>query len=815
MKISYKWLKEYLPANDYTSPYINSVDKIAEILTAVGLEVESVEAFSSLPGNLEGLVIGEVLTCIKHPDADKLKVTTVSVANGDPLQIVCGAPNVAAGQKVVVATSGTTLYPSEGVPFQIKKAKIRGVESNGMLCAEDEIGLGGSHAGIIVLPEETKVGMPASEYFGVYTDTIFEIGLTPNRMDAQSHLGVAKDVCAWLSHHLKITVQVVSPLWRPFVEDEAGTRIQVEVPEPSICKRYSGVLLSEIKVADSPKWLQHKLKAIGIRPINNIVDITNFILHATGQPLHAFDADKIKGQKIIVETVPAKTPFVTLDGKRRSLLENDIMICDGDHHPMCIAGVFGGLESGVTENTTNIFLESAVFNGSNIRKSIFAHGLRTDAAVRFEKGVDISKTVEVLKYAALLMKELGGGKITSSIIDEYTKNEPRHIIFSFDYLKKLSGKVFDKNEVENILVSLGFTIVKKDSHQLEVVAPESNPDISLPADLVEEILRIDGLDNIAIPKEVSMTPGIHDHSEEQFLKERIVGWLTGNGFHEIFTNSLTNDHYFSESTLKNAVHVINSLSEELNIMRPQMLQTGLETIAFNINRQNKDLLFFEFGKTYSGKEGDYKEKNHLSLYLTGAINQPGWNKKSVGIDIYYVKGIAQGLLTLAGLTNINESLSEYPALKSVISFSDQKEIAVMGEVSASGLQMFNIKQPVFYLDINWDYLCAKALKNKTVYRQVSKFPSVNRDLSMVVAKELPYGSIENLIASLKLKKLNKVSVFDLYENEKLGKDKKSLALSFNFSDPGKTLTDKEIGSMMNQIMKQLSEKLNAEIRSHA
>lgn len=816
MKISYKWLKEYLPENETTFPYINDAAKIAEILTSVGLEVEGMEAFSSLPGNLEGLVVGEVLTCEKHPNADKLQVTTVATNNESTFQIVCGAPNVAAGQKVIVATPGTILFPLEGESFQIKKAKIRGIESNGMICAEDEIGLGKSHAGIMVLPAETKAGTPAADYFGVYTDTIFEIGLTPNRMDAQSHLGVAKDVCAWLSHHTNTEVKTISPLGRPFAEDDHSLDIQVEVKDPEICPRYSGVSLSEISVTESPSWLQNKLKSIGIRPINNVVDVTNFILHATGQPLHAFDADKIEGKKIIVETLAAKTSFITLDGKKRSLFAQDIMICDGKDTPMCIAGVFGGAESGVTEKTTNIFLESAVFNPANIRKSIFAHGLRTDAAVRFEKGVDISKTVEVLKYAASLIKELGGGKISSDVKDVFHQPLPRIITLSFDYLEKLSGKVFDKISVKSILENLGFVIKNFNESFIEVQAPESNPDISLPADLVEEILRIDGLDNILIPAEVKMTPGIHSHSKEFLFKEKIISWLMGNGFSEIFTNSLTNEKYFSPNELAGVVHIINSLSEDLTIMRPQMLQTGLESIAFNLNRQNKDLFFFEFGKTYRQQtENVYLEKDHLAIYFTGDVVQKSWNKKPNTVDLFYVKGVANAVFTIAGFSAINEKQVDDKNLKNAVAFYQKKELAISGEVQKETLQKFGIKQPVYYLSFNWQSLCDHALNKKTVYQPVVKFPSVTRDLSMIVDKSLPYETINNLVSSLQIKKLQRIHVFDLYENEKLGNDKKSIAMSFTFSDPQKTLTDKETDGMMKVIIQNLHDKLYAEIRSHA
>lgn len=809
MKISYNWLKEYLPPEPAFDAYINDVHKLAEILTSVGLEVEGIENYASVPGGLDGLIVGEVLTCEKHPDADKLKVTTVN--NGhQTLQIVCGAPNAAAGQKVVLAQVGTVLHPKDAEPFTIKKAKIRGVQSEGMLCAEDEIGIGKSHEGIIVLPEDAKAGTPLAEIIPVYKDHIIEIGLTPNRMDAQSHLGVAKDVCAWLSHHTGRKAQVITPLGRPFGIDNTELDIDVTVKDATLSPRYSGVSITNVSMGPSPQWMQDRLRAIGVKPINNVVDITNFILHATGQPLHAFDADKITGRKVIVETLPAGSAFTTLEGKERKLHAEDIMICDGNNTPMCIAGVFGGVESGVTDHTKNIFLESAVFNPVHIRKSMIAHGLRTDAAVRFEKGIDISKTVEVLKYAALLVKELCGGSISSQIKDVYQKPEKKQLIFSMSYLHRLSGRNFQKDEVVKILESLNFLVEAENENSLVLIAPASNPDIVHPADVVEEILRISGLDAIEIPRQVTMTPGVGEHTDDFFLKEKITGWLTGKGFAEIFTNSISNKLYFDSR--QDLVEIINSLSEGLNVLRPAMLPAALESIVYNLNRQNKNLLFFEFGKTYAGAAGKYTEKDHLAVYCTGEYQSKSWNQPAKACDIFFIKGIAEGLCTLAGLpfeSKTKEDTGE------IIFKSGGKKLGQVSTAPSDLLDKFSIKQPVYYLDLDYELFSDLAKANKTIYKPVSKFPVVSRDLSMIIDKSISYADIAANIQELKLKTLNRFHIFDLYESDKLGKGKKSIAMSFSFSDTQKTLTDKETDKSMNQIIRSLDEKFNAQIRSHA
>lgn len=815
MKISYNWLRNYLPDDEMTSKLMQSPQKVADILTSLGLEVESIEYYEEIRNSLAGLIIGEVITCEKHPDADKLKITTVDNGKGETLQIVCGANNVAVGQKVIVAPQGTTLYPLNGEPLVIKKAKIRGIESNGMICAEDEIGIGTSHLGIIVLPNEVETGTAAVDYFKPYNDWIFEIGLTPNRMDAMSHMGVAKDVCAYLTHNNKSEVKLISPFNNVFKNDNTSRKIKVSIENEQGCSRYAGVSISGIKITSSPVWLQNRLKSIGIRPINNIVDITNFILHETGQPLHAFDADKIKGNAVIVKTLPDATKFITLDEKVRIVSEEDIMICNGNEEPMCFGGVFGGLESGVSNNTENIFLESAWFNPAYIRKTSFRHNLRTEAAIRFEKGVDISNTVNVLKRAALLIKEICGGKISSEIIDVYPVPKKQHeITLQNHYLKKISGKNYHQETVKNILKSLSFSIIKEGIDEIKVAAPFSNPDITLPADVIEEIMRIDGLDNIEIPATIKMAPAIETGADEAALKEKIAGWLTGNGFAEIFTNSITNSKYFDDEVLNKTVKIINSLSEDLNVMRPSMMPTGLESIAYNINRKNADLLFFEFGKVYNKTEQDkYIETESLAIYFTGNKKENDWKNKSEKTGIYFAKGVCDIIFKLAGLNDLKYSRQENNFLNDYIQgIVHGNSIAEMGSIKKSVLEKFSIKQPVFYLYINWQQLLSSIKTKRISFEEIPKFPQVQRDLSIIVDKSVSYQSLEESVKTLKIPKLKGFKLFDVFESEKLGENKKSMAISFTFSDKEKTLTDNETDAMMIKIINSIEENIAAEIR---
>jgi phenylalanyl-tRNA synthetase beta chain len=776
------------------------------------LEVEKMETFEEVKGGLKGLIIGEVLQVGQHPNADKLKLTEVNIGSGVPLQIVCGAPNVTAGQKVIVATVGTTIYPISGEPLTMKVVKIRGVESHGMICAEDEIGLGTSHEGIMVLPNDVKIGTRADDYFNPYSDVVYEIGLTPNRMDAMSHWGVARDVCAYLSHHDKKDLKPAIPSVH-FKVDKPSLEISVSIENKEACQRYSGVCIANVKVQESPRWLQERLKSIGLRPINNIVDITNFIQHETGQPLHAFDYDQIRDHKVIVKTLPEGTPFVTLDEKERKLSSEDLMICDSKE-PMCIAGVFGGLHSGINENTANLFLESAYFDPVFIRKTSFRHGLRTDAATRFEKGIDISNTANVLKRAAMLIKEIAGGSISSDIIDVYPNPEPKkEISLKYHYLKKLSGKNYHPDAVKKILETLGFTIAREGVDAIAWEVPYHKPDISLPADIVEEVLRIDGLDNIDIPTTISISPSIEANYKTELLKEKISNVLTGLGFTEILTNSITNSAYFSDEELKNAVRLLNNLSNEFNIMRPSMLHTALEVIAFNINRKNNNLRFFEFGKTYSTTGvGHYHETNHLCLYITGQLNENQWNEKAKPSDIYYIKGVIQALLSNIALPSDDFETIHTSELQPGLSIQvNGEKILEAGRINSGLASKFDIRQPVFFADFYWDVILRHAGR-PIQFKEISKYPSVERDLAMVVPKSMKYKEISERIGKLKLKQLKDVRLFDVFESEKLGKDKKSMAINFIFLDEEKTLTDKEIDSWMNKIMATLEKDLNAEIR---
>jgi len=805
MTISYKWISEYLPVE--LEP-----ERLSKILTSIGLEVEKMEAFEEVKGGLKGLVIGEVLEVQPHPNADKLRLTRVTTGGSESLQIVCGAPNVAAGQKVVVATVGTTIYPSGGEPMTMKLAKIRGMESYGMICAEDEIGLGDSHAGIMVLPPDATVGMPASEYFKPFDDIIYEIGLTPNRMDAMSHWGVARDVCAYLSHHDKKDLRPKLPQ-QAFKVDSTTLPIRATIEATEACRRYSGVCIAGVTVGESPEWLQQKLKSIGLRPINNIVDITNFIQHETGQPLHAFDYDVISDKTIVVKLAKEGSLFVTLDEKERKLSAADLMIADTEKD-LCIAGVFGGLRSGVTANTKNIFLESAWFDPIYIRKTSFRHGLRTDAATRFEKGIDISNTVTVAKRAALLIKEISGGTIASDIIDIYPDPLPKtEVTLRFHYLKKLAGKNYHPDAVKAILQSLGFELLRESVDAIVVAVPYHKPDVSLPADLVEEILRIDGLDNIEIPTTISISPSVEADRKPELLKEKTATVLTGMGFSEILTNSITNSAYFSDTELQSAVKLLNNLSNELNIMRPSMLHTALEVVSFNLNRKNSNLRFFEWGKTYStGGAGSYHETNHLCLYLTGNTRVQQWQEKSKEADFYFIKGVAEAVLASLGIKSVTSEAIQTNELQQGLSYSSGGEAVLnLGLVSSKLNSLFDIRQPVYFADFNWDAVVKLAAK-PVQFREISKFPAVQRDLALVVAKSTPFSDIRDRIFKLKLGQLKDLRLFDLFESEKLGADKKSLAVNLTFLDEEKTLTDKEIDSWMNKIMATLEKDLQAEIR---
>ena len=813
MTISYNWLSEYLPV-------AIEPDKLSKILTSIGLEVESMEAFQTIKGGLKGLVIGEVLTCEPHPNADKLKVTTVNIGAASPIQVVCGAANVAAGQKVVVATVGATIFPINGEPLTMKVAKIRSVESFGMICAEDEIGIGESHDGIIVLPSQAIAGTAAADYFQVYTDTVYEIGLTPNRMDAMSHLGVAKDVCAYLSHHQtsspsKGEAKAKSPFSNGFKADNNSFPISVSVQDNEACPRYAGLTISGITVKESPDWLKNKLKAIGLRSINNVVDVTNFILHETGQPLHAFDAEKIAGNKVIVKKADADQPFLTLDEKERKLSSNDLVIADGNSNPMCIAGVFGGLASGVTQQTQHIFLESACFASISVRKTSLLHGLRTDAATRFEKGVDVSNVVNVLKRAALLIKEVAGGLITSDIVDIYpTPKEKTVVALKYQYLKKLSGKNYHPDTIKRILIALGFDINREGIDEISVAVPYSKPDISLPADIVEEIIRIDGLDNIPIPTTITITPSTNKLGIKDTLKGKIANYLVGQGLHEILTNSITNSKYFSEETLATTVKMLNNLSADLDVLRPSMLETGLECIAYNNNRKNNNLQLFEFGKTYhSAAIGKYTEEEHLAIYITGNNHEDHWQEKSTPLSFYRAKAIVEAVFVLCNLTSVKFSVDEAEAGKGNISISYAKQpIGTISIVGNQKLKQFDIKQSVYYIDINFLSFLEQVEKKKITYKEVAKYPAVQRDLALIVDKATTYNKLEAAVKKANINKLQTMRLFDVFESDKLGHGKKSMAVNFTFIDEEKTLTDKETDALVSKIIQTFQKEVGAEIR---
>ena len=801
MTISYNWLKNYLPVE--LTP-----EEVSVILTAVGLEVESLEAFEKIKGGLKGLVVGEVLSCIPHPNAEKLKLTQVTTDGSNRLSIVCGAPNVAQGQKVIVATVGTTLYPLQGECFEIKKAKIRGEESEGMLCAEDEIGLGESHDGIMVLPEQTVVGTSAANYFNLPKgDWVYEIGLTPNRMEAMSHMGVVKDISAYLNNRNLLagsSERIVMTLPKENALSFASkTTITFDVDQ-TICSRYCGICIEGIQVKESPEWLQLHLKAIGLKPINNIVDITNFVLHECGQPLHAFDLSAIQGNKIKVSTAAAGEKFVTLDGKEIALTANDIMIRN-ENEAMCIGGVYGGLHSGIKETTTALFLESACFDATHIRKTSTHHNLRTDAALRFEKGTDISQTIYALKRATQLILELAGGEITSELYDVYPKQKVAiQIACTYDRIRSLAGKHYSIDQIKTILHSLCFSILSEDENGFVVAVPFSKPDVTMVADIVEEIMRIDGLDQIpftgkisySIPAQTGYTPNFKQQFKEQ---------LAAKGFYEIFTNSITNAAYYPNK--ENLVMMMNSLSANLDCMRPSMLETGLESIAHNLNRKNNHLKFFEFGKVYFRSNEQCVEEEKLVLYVSGNYRLPYYAEKAQQADMFYLKGIVESLLQ--GLK------IEFKASDNFVDVLFQnKGIGKLTCVPHATLKQFDIKQEVWYAELNWDVLKSALQTKKTEFTEIPKFPTVQRDLAMIVKKETRYHDIQVAVKQAKSKLLQQMNLFDVFTHEKIGSENISYAVNFSFYDPSKTLTDVEVEADMKLIITSLENKVGAAIRSN-
>lgn len=815
MNISLNWLKDYLKIE-------LGVEEICEILTSIGLEVGGYEKFESIRGGLKGLVIGEVKTCEAHPDSDHLHVTTVDLGDGRLTPIVCGAPNVAAGQKVVVATIGTVLYDGDK-EFVIKKSKIRGKESEGMICAEDEIGIGHDHAGIIVLPAEVKAGTPAAEYYQISTDYTIEIDITPNRVDGASILGVARDLAAYLQQ--KQDIHYTLPSVEAFKADSNTAGISIEVQRPEACPRYAGVCIEGVKVQESPEWLQNRLKAIGLHPINNVVDVTNFILFELGQPLHSFDKDKIKGNKVIIRSFLTGTKFTTLDGVERELNENDLMVCNTEE-PMCIAGVFGGLKSGITEETTNVFLESACFDPVFVRKTARRHGLNTDASFRFERGTDPNIVIYALKRAALLIKELGGGRITSEIIDIYPNPiADFEVEIKYAHVDRLIGKSIGHETIKKILTSLEIKIVREDHDGLLLHVPPYRVDVRREADVIEDILRIYGFNNIEVPSKVNSTLSYSEKPDDFQLKNKISDLLAANGFNEIMNNSLTKASYFEQfETYKpeNTVMLFNPLSSDLSAMRQTLLFGGLETIAYNVNRKNNSLRLFEFGKAYTfhKKEGDnhlkqYKEEDKLALFITGNKTQPSWNSKEQKSDFFNIKCYAEMILTRMGFKVENLTLDECSEdiyREGIVYSQNGKHIVTIGMLSHKVLKMADIDQEVYYAEFSWENLL-KAIKNHTIsFTPMPKFPAVKRDLALLLDKKVTFKEVRDIAMRTEKNLLKSVSLFDVFEGEKLGADKKSYAVSFTLQDEEKTLTDKQIDKIMNKLMGTYKHLLGAEIR---
>lgn len=810
MKISYNWLKEFLNID-------MPVEKVGEILTDLGLEVEGIEEFESVKGSLKGVVVGEVLTCAQHGNADRLKVTTVDLGDGEPVQIVCGAPNVAAGQKVPVATVGTSLYTENGEAFVIKKGKIRGEVSHGMICAEDELGLGNSHDGIMVLDKDLKAGTAAADVFNLYRDRVFEIGLTPNRADAMSHLGVARDLYAGLLQMEEIQKKFITPSVSDFHIDERTRALLVEVEDSSQVPRYSGITISDIKVKPSPEWLQNKLKAIGLNPINNVVDITNYVLHGLGQPLHAFDADKIKGGKVVVKNLPSGTKFLGLDEVEYELHEDDIMICDGADRPMCIGGVFGGIDSGVTEETTSIFLESAYFNPVSIRKTAKRHGLNTDASFRFERGINPEAVVYALKRAAIWIAELAEGKIVSEISDFYpNKIEDFEVHFSYENAFRLIGEKIPTDTVKNILASLDIRINHQTESGLGLTIPSYRVDVTREADVVEEILRVYGYNNIVIPEKINTSVSSSVKWSPERIENMTAAFLTANGLSEAMNNSLTKGSYgdLSDTDVSDTnVSMLNALSQDLSVMRQSMLPGLLETIAYNINRKNRNLQLFEFGNTYHKFQEGYVENKHLSLVLTGKRSDDFWNGNNASSDFFYLKGLIIAILDRMGIGQLKHGKLKNEALSEGISLSLGKtKLVELGVVSPGVLKKFGIKQEVLFADFNWNKVIELAGKKKIKISELPKYPSVKRDLALLIDEEVAYIDLYNYAFQSERKLLKEVELFDVYVGDKLPKGKKSYALSFVLQDESKTLNDKQIDKIMAKLQQGFAKQFKAELR---
>ncbi len=818
MKLSYNWLKEYIDLD------VDPVE-LSAILTDIGLEVEGFEEFQSVKGGLEGCVIGEVITCEKHPNADKLSVTTVNI--GDKvLPIVCGAPNVARGQKVVVATVGTTLYDGEEA-FKIKKAKIRGEVSEGMICAEDELGLGTSHDGIMVLPDEVPPGTPAARFFDIKKDYVYEIGLTPNRGDAASHIGSARDLVAGLNryfntrkYHLKL------PDVSGFKVESHDLDIEVIVKDTDACPRYSGITLKDIEVKASPDWLKMRLESIGIRPINNVVDITNFVLHETGHPLHAFDADKIKGRKVVVQKMPDQTPFVTLDEVERKLHVDDLMICN-EEEGMCIAGVFGGAASGVTDKTTSVFLESAYFDPKHIRKTSKRHVLQTDASFRFERGADPNITLYALKRAALLIKALAGGTISSEIKDVYPQPVEKWTIeVSYAHVDRLIGNIIDRNIIKEIVQDLEMEIVEENAEGLKLLIPTFKTDVLREVDVIEEILRIYGYNNVKFEDKIHSSVSLRQKPDLEKLQNEISDYLVGQGFSEIMNNSLTKSEYITKSRFfdeKYNVSLLNPLSKDLDILRQSLLFGGLEAIAYNQNRKINDLKLFEFGKTYRKKDDydknrgikNYHEEKHLTLWATGRLEPENWNAANHRADFFFVKGLLTAIFEKLGIDEDRLQIDDVQGggFDYGLEFKKgEKTVAQTGALHTEIRKQTGVKNEIFVLDIHWDEIIRLIPRHDIQYVPVAKYPSVRRDLALVLDKDIRFETLKNLAFRTEKKLLKSVGIFDVYEGDKVPEGKKSYALSFVLQDENKTLTDKVIDKVMRRLQQTFEKELGATLR---
>jgi len=806
MKISYNWLKEFI---DIDWP----VDKVENLLTDLGLEVEGVESFESVKGSLEGIVVGKVVECKQHPNADRLKLTKVDIGENEPVQIVCGAPNVDKGQWVPVATVGTTLHDTNGESIKIKKGKIRGEVSFGMICAEDEIGLGESHDGIMILEGKFKAGQPLNEVFSVETDQVFEIGLTPNRADAMSHLGVARDLRAGIIQHGK-SIAINTPSTSSFNIVERSKRVKIEVNNSELAPRYCGVTISDITVNTSPAWLQNRLRAIGIKPKNSVVDITNYVMHELGQPLHAFDADKIKDSKIIVQTLEKGTKFTTLDGIERALSEEDLMICDTEK-PLCIAGVLGGENSGITENTKNIFLESAYFDPISIRKTAKRHGINTDASFRFERGIDPYLTEDALMRAAILICEIANGKVSSDIDDFYPKKfEDRQVFLTFEKINSLVGEEIDKGVIKSILSSLEIKVNNVSESGLGLTIPPYRVDVIREVDVIEEILRVYGYNNIKLDNKFNVSVANSSKFEDYKVQNIIANMLVSLGFYETMANSLTFDfsHLTNQILEEQNINILNPLSKDLSVLRQSLLFSGLENISFNLNRKNENIKFFEFGKTYFKKDDEITESKHLSLFVVGNRTEKNWLNTSKKADFFYTKGVIETILNKLGLNFETQTLNSDIYTEALSFKVNNKQIISFGRLSNKITEEFNISEEVLFADLNWDALLEESSKQKFTSQEIPKYPEVRRDFALLLDDHISFKEIEVIAYKVDKKILQDINLFDVYEGDNLPEGKKSYAVSFTFRDQFKTLTDKQVDKLMAKLQNQFETQLKAELR---